>query len=177
VQGQGADGRYLASTSRLAEALRARRLEAGSTGDGGGGELSAAERWQAFSEEHEHESLLRDLNAREKVILLEGLQRGLYEMAGRLQRQLYLLDDVRCRLLAAEGSAGAAAPRPPNQAHPPSAAVAAPAVASRRPHPRRQRTWVWVWVCLRACSIDSSPSSCPSTPQPQPRPQSPLLLT
>ena len=37
-----------------------------------------------------------------QVILLEGLQKGLYEVAGRLQHQLYLLDDIRARLLAAE---------------------------------------------------------------------------
>ena len=110
-QGQATDGRYLTSTSRLAEALRARRLGAGSTsdGDGSGGDgQTIEEQWQAYSEEHEHESLLRDLNAREKVILLEGLQKGLYEVAGRLQRQLYLLDEIRCRLLVAEGGSAVA---------------------------------------------------------------------
>ena len=40
------------------------------------------------------------------MILLESLQKGLFEVAGQLQHQLYLLDDIRARLLALDPSNG-----------------------------------------------------------------------
>ena len=51
----------------------------------------------------EYDGLLRVLNAREKVILLEEMQKRLYERAGVLQMHLYRLETIRQRLLAVEG--------------------------------------------------------------------------
>lgn len=51
------------------------------------------------------DSYLKDLNAREKVILLEGMQKGLYETAGGIQVHLESLDGIR-KGLVREGSGG-----------------------------------------------------------------------
>ena len=45
------------------------------------------------------DAMLKDLDPREKVILLEEMLDGLYDMAGKIQSHLDLLDSIRSNLV------------------------------------------------------------------------------